>query len=480
MTKGITSSVEITDSHVKLLQARVIKNKKVVTTCSVRALLSQTDEELVRALTDVILSKNVPTDGLTLAVPRRFTILKFLKLPSINDAEIRKMLGLQIASKVPYGIEDIVYDYQIIRKDDSGYSDVLAIIIHKDVITRYLKIFAKIGVALEKLTLSSFGILEWLNYQADKNKFDATKVTVLINIDLTYSELVFCQNRKLIYSRHIDEGAADLGEERILGLVDQIELSIGTYRKDNMGQEIQKIIIISSLSQTVDIKRRLEETLKISTDITTSFDNVFCHKSTNLASLKNQEGLAVTVGLGLLYAEPKNMVNLLPKEVHASKVNKLKKRELFRFFILVTMIILLGFSFMGIDIYRKNIQVGEIEKQLKKTEQGVRLAEKKLEFIEIFEKEIMNNIMISDLIRELAQLTPRGVSFRALSLEENRRFTIEGYAETSGSVAEFHSNLVKSKIFNDVNLQFETQRKIIKMEVTDFKIVCDLNKKDNK
>ena len=103
---------------------------------------------------------------------------------------------------------------------------------------------------------------------------------------------------------------------------------------------------------------------------------------------------------------------------------------------------------------------------------------KKKQFVETFYQELKRRIIIVDLIHELNKLTPNDISFRSLLLDDNGSFTIQGYAQTSTGVNDFQSRLVRSAIFNEVNLQFATKRKIFNMEVTDFKIISKLKIKE--
>ena len=478
MKKNQYTAIEITDSHVKLLQVKQIRGKSVISNCLVKSLNSPpTDEELTRILTDVVLSKSVQSDSLVLAIPRQFAILKHIELPSTNDQEIKKMIGLQLVNKVPYGLEDIVYDYQVIRKDESGFSNVLAYVVHKEIISRYMKMFTKIGVNIERVTISSLGLAGWLTYQLSVKKADTNQTIVLISIDMNHSEICFYQNGNLVFSRNIDEGARDLNEEHILGLFQQIEVSVGIYRKENMGSDIQKMVIVSSMSEAMELRPKLEEEYKIPIEVMSPFDNVMCQKKINLSSLKNQGGLSLSAAIGLLLTDSKNTLNLLPKEVFTTKQSKIRRKELIKFSVLFVIASLLGISILGIEIYQKSSEIGALQEKADQIKVLVKKAKKDLDFMGAFKDQIIDKVIISDLIRELAGLAPKEVSFRALSLDEKKRFTIEGYAQTSSSVNEFQSNLVKSEYFNEVNLQFATKRKIIKMEVTDFKIVCQLAKK---
>ena len=91
--RDVSTSIEITDSHVKLLQAKTQGRERVVSFCQIKAMVDFTDEEIARLLRDLAISATVVSDQLIVSIPRRLTILKQLKLPSLNESEIKKMVS---------------------------------------------------------------------------------------------------------------------------------------------------------------------------------------------------------------------------------------------------------------------------------------------------------------------------------------------------------------------------------------------------
>src|SRR3990167_988360 len=175
MKDGLLTAIEITDTHIKLIQAQRLRHAGSLTHCDFKELPEPTDPAVSKVLSQMIKAARIKPSTVTAVIPRRFAILRHLSLPSHADSEIRKMVELQIAKQIPYPREDVVLDYLIIEKQPSGYSKVLIVAVHKDVINRYLKIFKDAGVNLNSLTLSSVGLLGWFNYWQQKNKLKNTQ-----------------------------------------------------------------------------------------------------------------------------------------------------------------------------------------------------------------------------------------------------------------------------------------------------------------
>ena len=479
MKKEISTVIEITDAHFKILQSKLLRSKKIISSCDVRAVHDHTDNEISKIITETILSKTIRPDDTILILPRRHAILKQMRLPAQNDAEIKKMAGLQLVNKIPFSVEDVIYDYHIIEREVSGYIKILVIIIHREVVEKYLKLFNNIGVNLSRFTLSSLGLLGWVEFQQER-KMKFSQPMMLVNIDHAHTEICFIHQKVLLFSRSVNYGARDMGSDHMIGLVSQLELSLGSYKKDALGPDIEKIIVLTSLNDLAVIRDKIEKELKMVTEVFTSFENVLSDKKLNLNSLKDQMGLSMSVGIGTLFTDKNNLVNLAPPEIYDSKITSLRKRKWIQGAALVLLTFLGIVGYFGYQIYEISKELTAIEDQVNETKIRVKAAQGRIDFVKYFNEAFSDRVLIPELMAELVSLTPKEISFRSVSLNEKGQFEIQGYAQTSASVNDFQSKLVRSKTFQAVNLEFATKRRIFNMEVTDFKIVSQLKQeKDN-
>lgn len=474
MKKNSPTTIEITDSHIKLFQAKTGRTRPIISACDVIPISQSSDDEIVRVLGEIVRGKNIQPDDIVVIIPRRFAIIKQMRLPSHNEAEIKKMIGLHLVNQIPYGLEDVIYDYDMLDKEPGGYSKVLVTIIHKDISRRYVGWFNRIGLPVSRLTISSFGILGWYSYQERFKKLESNQTSCIINIDQMNTEIVFCHAQRMYFSRQINYGAKDLTSDNMIGLISQTELSLNSYQKESMGPEVKKIIILSTMAEANIIRERMEQQFKVPAEIMTSLENVLCQRRINLSGIKSQPGLSLAVGLGLLLAPSKRLINLTPQEVHIHKQSKLRKKELV---IAVLLLMITAASIAGVMalyLYQKIQMVNNLKDQLAATKPKVSELRRKEEFVGVFRKRLEERILIPELMATLASMTPAEISYRSLELNDRGVLSIQGYAQTGTSVNNFQSTLVRSPVFSEVNLEFATKRKIFNMEVTDFKITSKL------
>lgn len=475
MAKNIFTTIEITDTHIKLVQAKTLRHKRVLCACDIKPLNDFIDDELIRKLSEMTAFRGIDLRNLVIVIPRRLAILKQMRLPSQNEGEIKKMVALQLVGQIPYAVEDIIYDFQLLEKEPSGYMRVLVIIVHKEVSDRFLKICRAAGLHPERFVLSSFGILNWLNYQQEKLRIPPDEPVLVINVDVDHTEICFCHHQKLFFSRSVNYGARDLMADYKTGLVHQIDLSLKNYSKDNLGPAVKKILFVSAVTEASALKGQMEEMASIPVDFHSPLANILCQKNTNLGAIQSQAGLALTAGIGLLLSDPKGLSNLIPPQVHEIKQSKHRQVQWIKLIGLFLLTCILGLAIPGMEFLRKVSYLSMLKKEIEAMGPELERVNQKMQVVQAIQGNFKKRILMADLIRDLYGLTPPGVSFQSLSMDEKGRFVMRGYAQTSASVYSFQENLVKSPLFTAVNLEFATKRKIFNMEVTDFQITSEVS-----
>jgi len=474
MKKDLKTVIEITDTNVKIIQTKKDKSHRVISYWASKSLQNFTDQEVIETLIGMLRAINIQDQQLIALIPRRFVILKQLRLPSQDENEIQKMVGLHLVNQIPYNIEDVTYDYSILNKEKSGYTQVLVIVVHNEVCGRYLNIFNSIGVEVTQLTLSSLGILNWLNFQEIRTKTEIKKPVAVLNIDESHSEICFCHQRKLLFSRHINYGAKDMDEDNRRGLLEQIELSVNAYQKDEMGPNISKMFIVSNAIETSELKASLEKELECSVQILSFEQNVPSLKKINISTFKDQTGLSLTVGIGILFFEDKKVINLTPKEVSETKQTNLRKRQWITVSALFLLTCVLGSAVPGLNIYQKNLRLKSINESIDDYKSKVKKARLRIQFVKFFNEEFKERIFIPDVINEFYHVIPAEIYVRSLHFDEKGLFTIQGFAIVRTNVNELQESMVNSPLFKKVKLKFATKRKVFNQEVTDFKLTTEL------
>jgi len=475
MKKDITACIEFTDSHVKLLELRWARGHHIVTQFESVRLRGPEPEALDQALSQLVSGRNF--SGVAALIPGRYAILKQITLPSHSDDEIENMLSLQINHLGPFPREEIVFGHIVLDKDLQGYSRVLVVVVQKENILFFLKALQKQSLMPRHLFLGSQGILTWYLFQKRVAKLTDAACVMIADVDDDNTEVCFCHHDKLFFSRNIRFGSRDMTGEKMEAFLEQIGLTLGAYLKENMGPDITRNVVIANTDARIQLAQKLEEYYRVPVDVLTSLDHVIWDKSIGLSPEKKIGGLSLTRSLGFLLGRGHAFVNLIPQEVVHTQASRIRRRTILRFTLMLLLTGLLGLGVLGAKIYKNKQHLQTIEIELRQTESRVEAAKKEIDLLRNFASQRQQRILFVDIFRELYQLTPGGINFQVLELNNQRVLSIQGNASSGSDVNLFQNRLVESPIFQEVNLQYATQRVRFRQEYTEFKIVCQLKAK---
>ncbi len=479
MANNNMTAIEITDTHIKIFHGIFKGRFPVVDLCEVRSIPQKDDAQIIHTLRQIIRAhKKTKLTRVIAAIPRRFAILRTISLPSHSDREIEKMIRLKIAQQIPYPKEDVVLDYQVIRKELSGYSKILVTVVHKDVLTRYLKIFRDSQLHVEYLTLSSVGVANWFFFQEAKIGKREKETTAVINVDSIDTEICFCQEDHLLFARGIPFGAKDLHVDHIENFAEQIGLTIMTYIKEKLGEEIKKVILVSNAEEIILLREKLENEYHISVDIMNPFENVARKGNLNFPLILNQENVSAVVGLGLLMGAKKGLINLVPPDIADSRKNKKHRLEIMKFSLLLFVTVLLSIGALRVNLYERSSYLLLIDREIEDLKPKVRRLQDKYNRMEFIRQRLNPGLTIVDVIYELYGLTPTEVSYNLLQLSDQGQMILQGTSQQSSSINALQSNLINSPLFEEVTVQSVTKRKVFRGELTDFKITCEILRKE--
>ncbi|MDD3374460.1 MAG: PilN domain-containing protein [Candidatus Omnitrophica bacterium] len=474
MTKSVITTIEISESHVKLLQVLRKRGRIRLVRHQAKKITDPSFDGIAGLLSSMVDDK-VKESHIIGVIPRSQAMIRYFSLPSHSEQELGKMVSLQIGNKTPYAKEDIVFDYSSIAKESNGYSKVLVAIVHKEVAQKYLDIFKKCQITLNSLTLSSSSIVNgFYHWQKAIRKEDLSS-SMVVNVDTSDSEICFCSEGKLLLSRNVRFGARDLGGDYQDDFVREVSLTLESYRKENLGLLPNRIVLISSLHESVFLKEKVFEEIRIPVEIIDLYRVFPKTKDCLIPILSEGDYFSSSSSLGAVFRGPQKPFDLLPKNVNA--IREMKAQQ-------VMWIQLIGLVFVAgclaaATFYFNLSQEKSILKKLE--EQNLKL-KPRVEDVQIKKSRIVDieNYLVSvpsmvDVVHELYRLTPENISYRSLNVDDSDNLIIQGISEERADVNEFQKNLIGAPSFKDVNLQYATQRRVFEGEITDFKITCKID-----
>ncbi|HWS48569.1 MAG TPA: type IV pilus assembly protein PilM [Candidatus Methanoperedens sp.] len=139
------------------------------------------------------------------ALPEYEIVSRLVSLPPLKETEIKDALRFEAETFVPYPLDQVSIDYEVIEEDQAGRLTVFAIAAKNDLISNYIKIFKTAGIdllAIESPAVSMRRIL--------KQMATASVATMLVDIGEKYSEIVAFRNGNIYFARSMPVGGESL------------------------------------------------------------------------------------------------------------------------------------------------------------------------------------------------------------------------------------------------------------------------------
>jgi type IV pilus assembly protein PilM len=127
---------------------------------------------------------------------------KFVKLPATDPGKVAQIIQYEAQQNVPFPLEEVIWDYQILGSTPTGELEVLLVAIKNDVVESLFRVGEQANLNLSLVDVSSAALCNAYRF----NYGDAEGCVMLLDIGARSSNLLFFEAGR-VYSRSINIGA---------------------------------------------------------------------------------------------------------------------------------------------------------------------------------------------------------------------------------------------------------------------------------
>lgn len=190
-------------------------------------------------------------ERVTFSLPSQSVFTRFVKLPGSSPEEVDSIIGFEAQQNVPFPIDEVVWDYQIMGEAKDNQWDVVLVAIKADQLDEINASVNRGGLRALTIDVAPMALSNAFRY----NYSELTGCSLLIDIGARTTNLIFIENKR-VFSRSIPVGgstisaaiAKELKQDITLGEKLKIEKGLvglgGNYAEpDDPGEaKISKII----------------------------------------------------------------------------------------------------------------------------------------------------------------------------------------------------------------------------------------------
>jgi type IV pilus assembly protein PilM len=163
---------------------------------------------ILKALQELLAEKAIKAKSVNVCAPGFHVFSKFVKLPPVDAGKVTQIIQYEAQQNVPFPLEEVVWDYQILGSTPGGELEVLLVAIKADIVEGLFRVTETSGLRLQLTDVSPAALCNAFRY----NYGDLEDCTMLLDIGAKTSNLLFFEKGK-VFSRSINLGANSITQD---------------------------------------------------------------------------------------------------------------------------------------------------------------------------------------------------------------------------------------------------------------------------
>ncbi len=367
-------------------------------------------------LIEGFLQKNqISPTSVFLGIPRNTTILRYLELPIAVKENLRESLGYELAKHVPFSLEDVYFDFQVISEDKiAGRLQLLLVVVKKQMISPLLGLAKRLGAGISGIEISATALTNYF-FRLDGKNDGLFKA--FVHVGERDIELGVFKDGLLFYSRSI------LKDEDLPKI---IPAALERMHQDFANSDKPINTVICGMEKDAPLMERFYGT-----------NGVNIQLADQARSQLPSMSVIIAYGLALKGVRKTSMgINLLPPLLR-KKPSKLK---LYTLFGLLSLLLLGALAWGGGVFFQRQWTLDRLDGEIKSL--GSQL--KKMEQVESEKKRIEAQINslntfrqggppVLDILKELSERIPKNAWVKVFNFSE-KGIQLEGYSTSSSEL----------------------------------------------
>jgi type IV pilus assembly protein PilM len=314
-----------------------------------------------KAIDAAINKCNCKCRDIVVGVPGNSAFIRNIKLPPVPPSKIDQIVRYEIQQTIPFPIENIALDYQVLDPDESSEVEVIMVAMKGEAAETFIsdieKAKVKVGV-VDSIPLALYNCYRYNEYSSNED------CTAIVELGAASTNILIELNGELRYCRNVNIGGNDITEaiakefniafqqaERIkiqrgiifpesqesdanedlvrvsrtiVGVLDQllgeIKLTVGYFRSLTGATAISRAVLAGGSSMLKNVRPLLADRLGVQVEILNPFKKIAVPK--NLIGVKKMAPMfATAVGLSLRSSQDccQLKISLIPPKIKEEK-----------------------------------------------------------------------------------------------------------------------------------------------------------------
>lgn len=173
-------------------------------------LLGETERRDLRrhALVELLKEAKVRTRKTIFGVPGQSVFTRSRALPPVPEYKVTQIVRYEIQQQIPFSLDQIALDYQILDRTESGGYEVMMAAIKTDVVDKHIDILQYAKRTVDIADVSPFAAYNWLKYTGEFG--EQGECVALIDMGATTTDIVIERENLFRFTRPLNLGGNDI------------------------------------------------------------------------------------------------------------------------------------------------------------------------------------------------------------------------------------------------------------------------------
>ncbi|HEY3901672.1 MAG TPA: type IV pilus assembly protein PilM [Chthoniobacter sp.] len=159
-------------------------------------------------LNEIVQARKIKGAKTNYAVSSQSVFTRFVKLPSVGEEQVDQIVGFEAQQNVPYPIDEVVWDYQLVDSGDVSQVEVVIVAIKADLLDDINDTVEQTGLKTTIVDVAPMAIYNAFRY----NYSDVHGSSLVIDIGSRTTNLIFIEPNK-VFSRSIPNGGSTITQQ---------------------------------------------------------------------------------------------------------------------------------------------------------------------------------------------------------------------------------------------------------------------------
>lgn len=161
--------------------------------------------ELAAFIKSLLADAKIRARQAVVSLPEDEIVSRVIRLPPLKEGEVREALKFEAETFVPYPLDQVSIDYEVMEEDEAGRLTVFAIAAKNDLINLYVKLFKSLGLDLVAIESPAVAIKRVTNLVVGVDN-----PMMVMDMGEKYSDIICLNKGNIYFTRAISVGGESL------------------------------------------------------------------------------------------------------------------------------------------------------------------------------------------------------------------------------------------------------------------------------